>query len=268
MDPIVLTINGRRAETIADPDTPLLYVLRNDLGLKGTKFGCGAGACGACMVHVDGRPEPSCILPISAVGGKPVTTIESLSEPDGPDRLQRAFIEAQAGQCGYCLSGILMTARALLDQNPDPTRDEIRCRPRRPHLSVWRDGSDGPRGRARRERRRLMTATGLPSMLAAHPRIGDWFDLAPDGRITAYSGKVEYGQGIRTALAQIVAHELELPIEMVTVAPVDTRRSPDEGVTSGSRSIEESNEGLRVAAAELRDALRREAARDLGVASD
>ena len=116
---------ARRAETIADPETPLLYVLRNDLGLKGTKFGCGTGTCGACTVHVDGRPEPSCILPISAVGERPVTTIESLSV-DGPDRLQRAFIEMQAGQCGYCLSGILMTARALLDRNPNPTRDEIR----------------------------------------------------------------------------------------------------------------------------------------------
>jgi nicotinate dehydrogenase subunit A len=124
-EPIVLTVNGRRAETIADPETPLLYVLRNDLGLKGTKFGCGAGTCGACTVHVDGRPEPSCILPISAVEGRPVTTIESLSV-DGPDRLQRAFIETQAGQCGYCLSGILMTARALLDHNPNPTRHEIR----------------------------------------------------------------------------------------------------------------------------------------------
>jgi nicotinate dehydrogenase subunit A len=125
-DTIVLTVNGRRAETIADPETPLLYVLRNDLGLKGTKFGCGAGVCGACTVHVDGRPEPSCILPISAVEGRPVTTIESLSEPDGPDPLQRAFLELQAGQCGYCLSGILMSARALLDGNPNPTRSEIR----------------------------------------------------------------------------------------------------------------------------------------------
>ena len=126
VDSISLTVNGRRAEVIADPETPLMYVLRNDLGLKGTKFGCGAGTCGACTVHIDGRPEPSCILPISAVEGRPVTTIESLSMEDGPDRLQRAFIDEQAGQCGYCLSGILMTARALLDRNPKPSRDEIR----------------------------------------------------------------------------------------------------------------------------------------------
>jgi nicotinate dehydrogenase subunit A len=125
-EPIVLTVNGRRAETAADPETPLLYVLRNDLGLKGTKFGCGAGTCGACTVHVDGRPQASCILPVSALEGHAVTTIESLSEPNGPDPLQRAFIDMQAGQCGYCLSGILMTARALLDHNPTPTRDEIR----------------------------------------------------------------------------------------------------------------------------------------------
>ena len=113
-----------------------------------------------------------------------------------------------------------------------------------------------------------MTAAQLPSMLAAHPTIGDWLDLAPDGHVTAYSGKVEYGQGIRTALAQIVAHELGMTAEMVTMAPVDTQRSPDEGVTSGSRSIEESNQGLRVAAAELRDTLCRLAARDLHVDVD
>jgi nicotinate dehydrogenase subunit B len=113
-----------------------------------------------------------------------------------------------------------------------------------------------------------MPARSVAAVLAAHPTIGDWFDLAPDGHLTAYSGKVEYGQGIRTALAQIVAHELGLPMDAVTVAPVDTRRSPDEGVTSGSRSIEESNEGLRVAAAELRHALRLAAARDLDVVLD
>ncbi len=113
-----------------------------------------------------------------------------------------------------------------------------------------------------------MPARSVAAVLAAHPTIGDWFDLAPNGHLTAHSGKVEYGQGIRTALAQIVAHELGLPMDAVTVAPVDTRRSPDEGVTSGSRSIEESNEGLRVAAAELRHALRLAAARDLDVVLD
>ena len=121
-----VTVNGRRFETPADPETPLLYVLRNDLGLKGTKFGCGAGTCGACMVHVDGRPEPSCILPISAVAGRDIATIESLATDDAPEPLQRAFLDLQAGQCGYCLSGILMTARALLDSNPRPSRHEIR----------------------------------------------------------------------------------------------------------------------------------------------
>jgi nicotinate dehydrogenase subunit A len=126
MTTTILNVNGRRAETIAEPETPLLYVLRNDLGLKGTKFGCGAGTCGACTVHVDGRPEQSCILPISAVEGRQVTTIESLSSADGPDPLQRAFIDEQAGQCGYCLSGILMSARSLLDRNPNPARGEIR----------------------------------------------------------------------------------------------------------------------------------------------
>ncbi|HEX5040898.1 MAG TPA: (2Fe-2S)-binding protein [Candidatus Limnocylindria bacterium] len=120
-----LRVNGSEATSAADPETPLLYVLRNDLGLKGTKFGCGIGVCGACVVRVDGKPEPSCLLPLGAVGHREVTTIESLADGDRLDPLQVAFLELQAGQCGYCLSGILMAARALLDENPHPTRAEI-----------------------------------------------------------------------------------------------------------------------------------------------
>jgi nicotinate dehydrogenase subunit A len=121
-----LLVNGTVVDSAADPDTPLLYVLRNDLGLKGTRFGCGTGECGACTVHVDGIGEPSCILPLSAIGGKPIVTVEGLSSDGRLDPLQRAFLSEQAGQCGYCISGILMSARALLDRNPRPNRDDIR----------------------------------------------------------------------------------------------------------------------------------------------
>jgi len=113
-----------------------------------------------------------------------------------------------------------------------------------------------------------VTVQSLPGSLMAYPRIGDWLELGADGRVMVFTGKVEFGQGIRTALAQIVAHELAFGIERVTVAPVDTIRSPDEGVTSGSKSIEEANEGLRWAAAAMRAALCRRAAARLGVGTE
>src|ERR1043166_8131323 len=125
MPAISLTINGKPAEVNADPDTPLLDVLRNHLGLDGTMFGCGLEQCGCCMVLVDGRPEKSCGKAVSTVAGKAVLTIEGLGTPERPHPLQQAFLDEQAGQCGYCLPGILISAKALLDRNPAPSRREI-----------------------------------------------------------------------------------------------------------------------------------------------
>jgi len=120
-----LTVNGNTVRVAADADTPLLDVVRNHLGLLGTKFGCGQEQCGCCMVLVDGRPEKSCGRPLSTIAGKTVTTIEGLGKPERPHPLQQAFLDEQAGQCGYCLSGILISAKALLDANPSPSRAEI-----------------------------------------------------------------------------------------------------------------------------------------------
>jgi nicotinate dehydrogenase subunit A len=106
----------------AAPDTPLIYVLRNDLALNGPKFGCGLGECGACMVLIDGRAARSCVIAVGAVAGRPITTLEGL----GKCKVQRAFIEAQAAQCGYCLNGMIMTTKAFLARNPHPTEAEIR----------------------------------------------------------------------------------------------------------------------------------------------
>ena len=125
MPAITLTVNGRTATVTADPDTPLLDVLRNHLGLVGTKFGCGLEQCGCCMVLIDGSPEKSCGKAVSTVAGKAVLTIEGLGTPERPHPLQQAFLDEQAGQCGYCLPGILVTAKALLDRNPAPSRTEI-----------------------------------------------------------------------------------------------------------------------------------------------
>jgi nicotinate dehydrogenase subunit A len=120
-----LDVNGERRETRAADDTPLLYVLRNDLGLKAAHFGCGNEQCGACVVLVDGKPVYSCTTPVSAVEGKAVTTVEGLTA-QGPHALQSALLAEQAAQCGYCLPGIIMRGVALLAANTDPTEADVR----------------------------------------------------------------------------------------------------------------------------------------------
>jgi isoquinoline 1-oxidoreductase alpha subunit len=119
------TVNGQEQTVDVDENTPLLWVLRNDLEMTGTKFGCGMSQCGACTVHVDGVATRSCITPVSTVANKQVTTVEGLSEDGQSHPLQQAWVETQAPQCGYCQSGQLMTAAALLESNPHPTDDEI-----------------------------------------------------------------------------------------------------------------------------------------------
>lgn len=123
---IKLRLNGKTETVAVDGDVPLLYVLRNDLGLNGPKFGCGLGQCGACTVLLDGAPIRSCLVPLSVAAGKDLTTLEGLGERDSPHALQEAFINEQALQCGYCGNGVLMAAAALLTSNPRPTEDEIR----------------------------------------------------------------------------------------------------------------------------------------------
>ena len=118
------TVNGKRHTVTALPDTPLLWVLREQLKLTGTKYGCGAGQCGACTVHIDGKPNYACLNPISTLEGRSVTTIEGLS-PDSSHPLQKAWIAEQVPQCGYCQSGQIMRAAALLKENRNPTREQI-----------------------------------------------------------------------------------------------------------------------------------------------
>jgi nicotinate dehydrogenase subunit A len=121
-----ITVNGTARSVDAKPDTPLLYVLRNDLGLVGSRFGCGTGQCGACFVLVDGRPTASCDLPVSFVVDKRVTTVEGLGENGELHPVQKALIEEQAAQCGYCMSGIAVAAAALLATNRRPTEQQVR----------------------------------------------------------------------------------------------------------------------------------------------
>ena len=120
------SVNGKTVSVApANEEMPLLAVLRNELGLVGTRFGCGLEQCGCCMVLIDGKPEKSCAKPVWSVAGKKITTIEGLGSAARPHPLQQAFLDEQAGQCGYCLSGILIAAKALIDRNPQPTRAEI-----------------------------------------------------------------------------------------------------------------------------------------------
>ncbi len=124
---IAFQLNGRSARVrVEDPQMPLLYALRDDLGLRGPRFGCGLGQCGACTVNIDGEAVRSCVTPVSTVAHKRVLTLEGLGTPEKPHPLQQAFIEEQAVQCGYCINGMIMQAKAMLDRNPHPTEEQIK----------------------------------------------------------------------------------------------------------------------------------------------
>ena len=125
MSAITLKVNGRTHNLDLDPSTPLLYALSDDLELRGPKFGCGLGQCGACTVIVKGQAIRSCITPVRSVAGAEITTLEGIGTLDKPHPLQRAFIEEQAAQCGFCVSGVIMTAKAFLDKNPKATEEQI-----------------------------------------------------------------------------------------------------------------------------------------------
>lgn len=121
-----LTVNGQRRTVDVDPATPLLYVLSDDLALDGPKFGCGLGQCGACTVIVKGEAIRSCSVPVQSVAGAQITTLEGLGSPENPHPIQRAFVDEQAMQCGFCINGVIMTAKALVDRTPNPSDAQIR----------------------------------------------------------------------------------------------------------------------------------------------
>ena len=125
MSSIALKVNGQSHTVDVDPATPLLYVLSDDLGLRGPKFGCGLGQCGSCTAIVNGRAIRSCVTPVGTIGNAEITTLEGLGTPEKPHPIQQAFIEEQAAQCGYCLNGIILTAKAFVDQHPRPTAQEL-----------------------------------------------------------------------------------------------------------------------------------------------
>jgi nicotinate dehydrogenase subunit B len=266
--PLTLQVNGQTVELDVPPETPLLYVLRNDLGLKGPKVGCIQEQCGACKVLVDGRAVPSCNLPVGHVAGLSVVTVEGLGQGDALHPLQEAFIEAQAIQCGYCAAGMIIAAQGLLNRVRYPTDDEIRtaladnlCRcgvydrvRRAIHLRTGRvDQWPGYE---------VLPVAGspaaaeappvLPRALEQAPAVDNWIRIDIQGTLTLFSGKVEYGQGIQTAIAQIGAEELGVDLARVRLVMADTAQTPDEGMTVGSMSLETSGAAIRLAAATAR----------------
>jgi nicotinate dehydrogenase subunit B len=275
----LLVVNGAERTVRCEPDTPLLDVLRHDVGLAGPGFGCGLGLCGACMVLTGGRARSSCDLPVSAVDS-PVTTVEGLPSDGRLHPVQQAFLDEQAAQCGYCTAGMVMAAVDLLRKNPAPAQEDVKaaldgnlCRcgtHGRIVRAVLRaagqvSGSPDPQGapgRAGGARSRPVTAGSasagagsLPGSLAANPVLSRWLDFGRIGEVTVRVGKVEYGQGIWTALAQVAAEELQVDLTRVRMAPVSTSTSPNEGVTSGSRSVQDSGAALRQACAQARGLL-------------
>jgi CO/xanthine dehydrogenase Mo-binding subunit len=268
---IQIHVNGNSYHLEIDPETPLLYVLRNDLGLKGVKYGCGSEQCGVCKVLVDGQAVPTCKLPVINVVGTEIVTIEGLGTPEDLHPLQQAFIEEQALQCGYCTSGLIATAQGLLNRRRYPSDGEIRaelaenlCRcgvhdrvRRAVKLRIGRP--DAARvyevvqgGKLPSDSETPPEEQGMPHSLFRNPDLDSWIQINTDGTVTVQTGKVEFGQGIKTALAQIAADELDVALKRIRVATTDTAHSPDEGLTVGSMSLETSGRAIRIAAAEAR----------------
>ncbi len=285
---ITLTVNGQVHRLDLEPDTPLLYVLRNDLGLKAAKYGCGTGQCGACTVLVDGQPRPSCRLPVVSVQGREITTLEGLATCgstralDALDPVQQAFIDEGAVQCGFCTPGMILAARALLNRHPQPTDEQIRAAL---NQNLCRCGAyDRVRRAVRRAaepaclragveagpfelRSEVVPGAGadepLPSPLLHTPDIDAWVRINADETVTVFTGKVELGQDLRTSVAMIGADELDVSLDRVRVVMADTGQSPDEGSTGSSMSLETSGNALRYAAAEARHIMLSEAHEEL-----
>jgi CO/xanthine dehydrogenase Mo-binding subunit/aerobic-type carbon monoxide dehydrogenase small subunit (CoxS/CutS family) len=268
---LTLRVNGGVHVVEVEPDTPLLYVLRNDLGLKGAKFACGLEQCGACKILIDGEAVPSCRMAVRSVQGREITTLEGLGTTKKLDPLQQAFVEEQAVQCGFCTPGMIVTARALLDRNPRPTDAEIRaemagnlCRcgvydrvrraiQRAAGCPAKPSSYEAGVGREQRLQHDPPAQTSiLPRSLVQTPDLDSWVRINANDTITIYTGKVELGQDIRTSIAMIGADELDVSLERIRVVTADTVRSPDEGYTVSSMSLETSGNAVRYAAAEVR----------------
>ena len=265
---ITLKVNGENYIVQAEPDTPLLYILRNDLGLKGAKFACGLGQCGACKIIMDGQAVQACKIPLHTVQNSQITTIEGVQQDGALHPIQQAFIDEQATQCGFCTGGMIIAAKSLLDRIPHPSDAEIRqamagnlCRcgvydrinravklasgqePSTPvYTDVHQDSAHSD----------MSLSPQIPSSLVKTPDLDAWIRFNIDETVTLFTGKMEMGQDLRTSIAMIGAEELGVSLNRVRVVMADTERSPDEGYTASSMSLETSGNAMRYAAAEVR----------------
>ncbi len=289
MKQITLRVNGSNHTVKVEPDTPLLFVLNDDLGLRGPRFGCGMAQCGACTVIMRGQVMRSCVMPVSAVGPDEITTLEGLGTPEKPHPIQQAFIDEGAAQCGFCLSGVILTAKAgSLTKKPDASDEEIRIalggvvvpvHDQHPHAAGPSESM--PERTSNMQSRReflksggsLIVSFGIASLAgrvadgqgpfdthSSHidpNKLDSWLAVGADGTITAYTGKCDFGQGIFTVQTQLVAEELCVPISRVKLIECDTAVTPDQGTTSGSQSTPTNfnSENLALAAATAREAL-------------
>ena len=286
-DGVRLHVNGDEVVLQVDPELPLMLALRNDLDLKGVRTGCSIGECGACTVIVDGAAVRSCITPLETVAGTHVITPEGLGTPDSPGAVQQAFLDEQAGQCGYCINGMIMTVAALVEAHGreagEPIREALpehicRCGThvrilRAADRSVRAAGGEEPGAPASVQATPEVSVgcvgacgalESLPDPFSVYPEVQSWIRVLPDGDIEALSGKVELGQGIRTAMAQIVASQTGIDVERIVVRSTATDTSPDEGVTSGSHSIDHGGVDLAIAATAFRRLVLQRAADRLG----
>lgn len=265
-----LSINGESRKLDVDPAMPLLWVLRDHLGLRGSKYGCGVGVCGICTVLVAGQPRRSCVLSVAEAADQEITTIEGLARQGNP--VLNAWIANQVPQCGYCQPAQILSAIALLDRHPDPTDDQI---DRAMTGVLCRCGTYQRIRHALRSVHRQSGGLVEPVPLQAAPQdpgiaLDEWIRIASDGTVTVTINHAEMGQGVASALATLIAEELEVDLGRVRIdfAPVDRRyRNPifDEQTTGGSTSVRGEWQRLSIAAARARVRLVKAAAKQWGV---
>jgi isoquinoline 1-oxidoreductase beta subunit len=253
-----ITVNGIQYRIDCAPDTPLLWVLRDILGLKGTKYGCGVGLCGICTVHLDGAPARACVTPVGDTAGGPILTIEGLAQ-DKRHPVLRAWIDEQVPQCGYCQPGMVMTAAALLADRPSPSDAEIdqvmsgvlcRCGTYQRVRKAIHRASSGVESAASL----TVTSGGPPS---DDIPLNPWVRIARDGTVTVVIDRSEMGQGVNTSLAALIAEELEIDLAKVRTAfapaaPEYANPIFGEQATGGSTSMRGSWLALRRASATAR----------------